>query len=71
MIKFINECVGCPPERGCLGESCPNRNVADLICDECGCEPDELYVYGNEHLCVDCLKECLDVINYDNYTDYI
>ena len=27
MIKYEDECVGCPPERGCLGSVCPNRNV--------------------------------------------
>ena len=30
MIKYENECVGCPPERGCLGSSCPYMNVPRL-----------------------------------------
>ena len=72
MIEFINECVGCPPERGCLGDSCPNRHVPLLVCDQCGCEPDELYCYeGGEQLCIDCLKECFNVINYSNIGKYI
>ena len=67
MIKFINECVGCPPERGCLGESCSNRHVPLLVCDECGCEPDELYIVDGEQICSDCLKEHFDKIDYSNY----
>ena len=31
-----NECVGCPPNMGCLGAGCPNRNVLHIECDECG-----------------------------------
>lgn len=57
-IEIENECVGCPPERGCLGDSCPNRNVRRLYCDFCGDEVDELYRYfdGSE-LCEECVKE--------------
>ena len=38
--KYINECVGCPPERGCLGLSCPKRRRIIYICDWCGAELD-------------------------------
>ena len=57
MIKYENECVGCPPERGCLGEGCPNRNVPYYYCDECGEEysPEELYDYDGQMLCTECL----------------
>lgn len=41
MKKYINECVGCPPERGCLGTSCPKRRRIVYICDRCGAEIDE------------------------------
>ena len=69
MIKFIDECVGCPPERGCLGEACPNRNIPVLVCDHCGEEPDELYLYDvdGEQLCSECLKEHFEKITYDNW----
>lgn len=40
MIKYTDECVGCPPEMGCLGDSCRNRNVPHYICDTCGEEFD-------------------------------
>lgn len=47
MIKYENQCVGCPPERGCMGESCRNRNVPVMICDDCGDEVQDLW-YGND-----------------------
>ena len=59
MVCYENECVGCPPERGCLGDACPNRNVPRYYCDKCGdeCWPEELYSYDDEMWCRDCLTE--------------
>ncbi len=61
MIKYENECVGCPPEMGCLGDGCPNRNVPRYYCDRCGDEfyPEELFLYDGEMWCKDCLTEYL------------
>lgn len=56
MIAFTNECVGCPPELGCMGSSCPNRNVKHYICDNCKCEVEDLYDYEGEELCLDCIE---------------
>ena len=53
MVKYENECVGCPPELGCLGSACPNRNVPHLYCDKCGEEVDEFY---EDELCIDCVE---------------
>lgn len=36
MVEYRNECVDCPPEIGCMGSSCPYRNVPYWYCDECG-----------------------------------
>lgn len=60
MAKRIeNECVGCPPEIGCLGSACIHKKVTRYYCDECKYEyePDELYVFDGEELCHDCLFE--------------
>ena len=54
MIKYENDCVGCPPEIGCLGSSCPNRNVPHTYCDRCSDEA-QLYQFGGEQICEDCL----------------
>lgn len=62
MIRYENECVGCPPELGCLYDACPNRNVRHLYCDKCGCEEDVLYNYDGEELCAECLLDEFDVI---------
>ena len=65
MIRYENECVGCPPEMGCLGESCPNRNVKRLYCDECKEEVETLYVYDDKELCQDCLLNTIEKITLD------
>ena len=60
MAKVLeNECVGCPPEIGCLGSSCPNINVPHYYCDDCGDETDLYYCEGEE-LCIDCIKYKLE-----------
>lgn len=57
MRTFEDDCVGCPPEMGCLGSSCPRRRVLICTCDRCNesFDPEELYVVGGEDLCEDCL----------------
>ena len=58
MIKIENHCVGCPPERGCLGFACPYRNVEVHYCDHCEDElGDEFYVVDGEEVCESCLKD--------------
>lgn len=58
MKTFENECVGCPPERGCRGSSCPNAHVLHIYCDKCGDEVDEeeYFEVNGEQLCEECLK---------------
>lgn len=59
--KFENECVGCPPELGCLGDVCSNRNVEHFYCDECGIE-DTLYEINDKELCGLCVLGELKII---------
>ena len=64
MIKLEDECVGCPPDIGCLGSSCPYKDVPRFYCDKCGFEED-LYWYDNEQLCIDCIKGKLERVEYN------
>ena len=57
MIKYENECICCPPEMGCLGSTCRNRNVKHLYCDRCKVACEELYDVDGEELCEECLKD--------------
>lgn len=59
MVVYEDQCIGCPKEMGCLGDSCPNRNVPVLICDVCGEEVDELYEWDidNDKRCRECMDE--------------
>lgn len=61
MIKFENECVGCPPDMGCLGSSCKYVNTPHYYCDECGDEA-KLHEYENKELCENCLLEKFPVV---------
>lgn len=62
MIKYENECVGCPPEMGCMGSACPNSNVMHLICDKCGEEVERLRDYDGEQWCDDCILNEFDIV---------
>lgn len=58
MKQVENDCVGCPPEIGCLGSACPYINVIHYYCDHCGAE-ETLYEYDDEELCKYCLLEAV------------
>ena len=61
--RIENHCVVCPPDLGCMGNACINRNVTVFFCDDCKTEVEtnELYLFkakGNEReLCEECWKE--------------
>lgn len=61
MKKIKNECVGCPPEMPCLGNSCPHRNVVRFYCDRCN-EETTLYYWNDEELCKECLIKDFEVV---------
>lgn len=67
MVYRENQCVGCPPELGCLGAGCPNRNVIIKECDDCRDEVDELYIGddGGEY-CKDCLHKHVQKVRVDD-----
>lgn len=68
MIEYRDQCVGCPPEMGCLGNSCPNKNVPYHACDHCGVSEDDekIYEYEGEELCS---EHFLDAV-HENGIDY-
>lgn len=66
MIKYENECIGCPPDIGCIGESCPYLNVPRLYCDECGNNEDTLYWWDDQQLCLGCVEARLERVEYDD-----
>ena len=62
MITYEDECVGCPTEIGCMGSSCPNRNVKHLYCDKCKEDVEKLYKYDGQEICEECLLKEFEVI---------
>lgn len=62
MKKYENDCCSCAvPAYPCIGESCPLRRVPHWYCDECEDEC-QLYVFEEEELCIDCIKERLEKV---------
>lgn len=59
MVSYEDECVGCPPEIGCIGLFCPYKKVPHFYCDKCKeeCDPDDTYDDDGQLLCRDCLIE--------------
>lgn len=66
MRKYENQCVGCPPEMGCLGNSCPYKKVPIDYCDQCEGENAEYRIDGKDY-CEDCATQYLQEI-FDNLT---
>lgn len=64
MIRYEDQCVGCPPEMGCLGSSCPYSNVPVIYCDSC-LEIPAKYMINGEMLCKKCTKSTLKQLFYD------
>lgn len=60
MVVHEDNCVGCPPEMGCLGNMCPYMNVPVFYCDYCG--DDASYKIEGEDLCEKCANNYLNEI---------
>ena len=59
MLKYVDDCVSCPPELGCLGNSCPKKNIPVYYCDICEEEMADYHVDGQD-ICEDCLNEHIE-----------
>lgn len=73
MIRYTNECVGCPREMGCIGDACRFRRVPHFFCDICG---DEIYtaaeVYitpDGDHACATCLLGGTPTLEEEGWDD--
>lgn len=64
MLRFENDCVGCPEEWGCIGDTCRYRHVPTLYCDKCGEESETLYEFDGKDICIDCLEDAVDIRDY-------
>lgn len=65
MIIFEDECVDCPKEMGCIGNSCIYKNVPHFYCDECKDETD-IYDYEGRQLCISCIENRLRKIGVND-----
>jgi DNA-directed RNA polymerase subunit RPC12/RpoP len=61
MIRYEDDCVGCP--QGCV--HCGRDHSPHYYCDECGDEfsPDELYDVDDRMLCAECALDTFKKIS--------
>ena len=62
MIAIENDCVDC--QLPCIYEACPHYRVVRYYCDKCG-EEETIYKFDGEQLCLDCILEELERVEYD------
>lgn len=64
MLRYENQCVGCPPEKGCIGKSCPYMNIPVRYCDVCG-DYAKYNLENESDICADCARKLLQKIFCD------
>lgn len=57
-----SECVDCGLP--CIGTACKYYLVTRYLCDECEDEPDNLYYFNGQELCIDCIEKQLERVEY-------
>ena len=65
MVRYEDQCRGCPPEMGCRGNLCQYKNVPIWICDKCGEEEVDLYEYDGQELCEECLLQAVPKVHHE------
>ena len=64
MISIENECVDCGLP--CLYTACSYYKVTHFYCDECNEEVEDLYWFGTEQLCPDCILKQLEKVEFED-----
>ena len=67
MVRYEDQCVGCPPEMGCIGNICRYKNVPVWVCDRCKDEEIDLWDYDGEEVCESCLKKIVPKVHREGY----
>ena len=63
MIVKESECVDCGLP--CIYHACPYYEVTRFYCDECKDEHDVLYHFDGQELCIDCIADRLEKVEYE------
>lgn len=58
--RIVDGCVSCGLP--CMGKRCPYWEVEEAFCDSCGDDTSELYEYGGEELCEECLLKAVNPV---------
>lgn len=64
MIRVESGCVDCGLP--CLYELCPNYRDIVYVCDSCGDDVDILYHFDGQEMCLDCIENRLERVEYND-----
>lgn len=62
MISVESDCVDCGLP--CIYEACPHYKAIRYICDCCDNEVDDLFLFDDQELCIDCITHKLERVEY-------
>ena len=62
MIKIESDCVDCGLP--CRYEACPHYKYVIYECDCCGEQEDNLYLFDGQELCIYCVEDKLERVEY-------
>ena len=62
MVRVESGCVDC--DLPCIYESCPYYRIVIYECDGCGDEIEDLYHFDGEELCISCIEQRLERVEY-------
>lgn len=57
MIRYESGCVDCGMP--CMGRACRHYEQAQVSCDECGKDDENIYEYDGRQLCIECIEDSL------------
>lgn len=63
MIRVESDCCDCGLP--CIKSSCKYYEIIRYICDDCDDDVNELYYFDGKQLCVDCIVNKLERVEYD------
>ena len=63
MVRVESDCCDCGLP--CIGTSCKYYDIVTYICDHCNDHVNELYYFDGQQLCIDCITDRLEKVEYD------
>ena len=62
LVVVESDCASC--DLPCIYDACKFYKSIKLYCDKCGEESDDLWYFGTQELCKDCILNELERVEY-------